>query len=421
MSGLSTLLGDSLTGKSGPVATQTLAGKGKVIGLYFSAHWCPPCRAFTPQLAEFYNKMKAGPDGSNFEIVFVSSDRDEDSFSEYYNEMPWLALPFAERERKNKISKNYKIQGIPTFVILDGSGKMVTKNGRGIVNSNPEGTGFPWKPKSLAEILEGTLKKGSGTIDSQEAISGKILGFYFSAHWCPPCRGFTPNLVSTYEKLKAKGKNFEVIFVTSDRSEESFENYFQTMPWLALPFGDNRIDQLKERFSVSGIPTLLLVDETGEVYSENGRGAIGKDAEGKEFPWLPKPVEELDEGTAVVINEACAVVLLGGPQEGADEASWKTKALEILDEPAKKYKAEMKANPSLPETHFFFETEEGEDVAESLRAFGHLGETAPLLILLDIPERRVHICEESNITDATVQKLLDDLKSGSLKFKQLSG
>ena len=25
-----------------------------VIGVYYSAHWCPPCRQFTPQLAEIY-------------------------------------------------------------------------------------------------------------------------------------------------------------------------------------------------------------------------------------------------------------------------------------------------------------------------------------------------------------------------------
>ena len=28
------------------------------IGLYFSAHWCPPCRGFTPVLADTYNKIK---------------------------------------------------------------------------------------------------------------------------------------------------------------------------------------------------------------------------------------------------------------------------------------------------------------------------------------------------------------------------
>ena len=29
---------------------------GKTVGIYFSAHWCPPCRGFTPVLTEFFNK-----------------------------------------------------------------------------------------------------------------------------------------------------------------------------------------------------------------------------------------------------------------------------------------------------------------------------------------------------------------------------
>merc|ERR1711939_610371 len=72
----------------------------KAIGIYFSAHWCPPCRGFTPKLAEFYK------DGlkDKMEIFFVSSDRDQASFDEYFAEMPWQALPFDKRKEKNFLS-----------------------------------------------------------------------------------------------------------------------------------------------------------------------------------------------------------------------------------------------------------------------------------------------------------------------------
>ena len=78
----------------------SILGKDKVVGVYFSAHWCPPCRNFTPKLAQFYEKVKDSKNGENFEIIFVSSDGEEDSFKEYLNEMPWWALPFALRKKK---------------------------------------------------------------------------------------------------------------------------------------------------------------------------------------------------------------------------------------------------------------------------------------------------------------------------------
>ena len=49
------LKGQKLLNKSGAVvkADEALEDK-KIICFYFSSHWCPPCRTFTPVLADFY-------------------------------------------------------------------------------------------------------------------------------------------------------------------------------------------------------------------------------------------------------------------------------------------------------------------------------------------------------------------------------
>ena len=77
-----------------------------MVGLYFSAHWCPPCRGFTPKLADVYKELNGLE--KSFEIVFLSSDKSEDAFKEYFNEMPWLALPFTKRDLKTKLADKYE-------------------------------------------------------------------------------------------------------------------------------------------------------------------------------------------------------------------------------------------------------------------------------------------------------------------------
>ena len=80
---------------------------------------------------------------------------------------------------------------------------------------------------------------------------------------CPPCRQFTPELMGTYEKLKADGKKFEVVFISSDRSAESFTSYAETMPWLALPFNDARTQMLKSLYEVEGKSLLIVLTKVG--------------------------------------------------------------------------------------------------------------------------------------------------------------
>ena len=59
--------------------------------------------------------------------------------------------------------------------------------------------------------------------------------------------------MKTYNKLQELGKKFQIIFVSSDRDEDSFKEYFGTMPWLALSFSDSKIKKkLSAKFDVSG-------------------------------------------------------------------------------------------------------------------------------------------------------------------------
>jgi len=111
-----------------------------------------------------------------------------------------------------------------------------------------------------------------------DALAGKTVGIYFSAHWCPPCRAFTPQLVAFHKEMAKQGKPFEVVFVSSDRDEAEMYGYMKEMemPWPALKFGDRHVQQLKSKFGVKGIPMLVVVDAEGKLVTDAGRADVGR-------------------------------------------------------------------------------------------------------------------------------------------------
>ena len=67
---------------------------GKIVGLYYSAGWCPPCQQFTPLLGELYEELKNR--NANFEVVFLSFDKNAEEMEAYFRSKhkDWYVLPF---------------------------------------------------------------------------------------------------------------------------------------------------------------------------------------------------------------------------------------------------------------------------------------------------------------------------------------
>ena len=152
--------------------------------------------------------------------------------------------------------------------------------------------------------------------------AGAAIAFYVSAHWCPPCRAFTPALAATYAALcrrlseetvahrkkddggaKAGGEAdsagappppastssttppFEFIFVSADRTRQGYEEYAASQPWPSLDYGSNRREAALEGLGVAGIPALVVVAGDGRVLTRAGVAAAKKDPAGTAFPW----------------------------------------------------------------------------------------------------------------------------------------
>ncbi|MFP4352396.1 MAG: thioredoxin-like domain-containing protein [Puniceicoccaceae bacterium] len=129
-------------------ASDALEGKD-VVAVYYSAHWCPPCRHFTPSLSEFYDEASAKY--PNFQMVFMSSDRSADEMKEYmeWGDMNFPAVRFDAREDSG-LGK-HAARGIPYLVVLDADGKQ-------ILGKDP---GESWKaPQQTMEELKNLLAEG---------------------------------------------------------------------------------------------------------------------------------------------------------------------------------------------------------------------------------------------------------------------
>mmetsp|Transcript_143656 Transcript_143656/g.358070 ORF Transcript_143656/g.358070 Transcript_143656/m.358070 type:complete len:258 (-) Transcript_143656:193-966(-) len=139
-----------------------------------------------------------------------------------------------------------------------------------------------------AQGLSLTNKAGAAVPASD--LSGKVVALYFSAHWCPPCKGFTPVLKAFYEEVKKSGP-FEIIFVSGDKSEAEGKSYFTNDhgDWLMADFAQGAA--VSDAFRVQGIPSLIVIDAAGKPVDPDARAKVA-DAAKRSFQGAKDVYEE---------------------------------------------------------------------------------------------------------------------------------
>ena len=110
-------------------------------------------------------------------------------------------------------------------------------------------------------------KFGGGSISSSE-LKGKVVMLDFWATWCGPCISEMPVLLKLASEYEQKG----VVFLAANRDDPSIAKVQvgmfidQRAPALAryAAFAD---DGTADAYSVSAIPTMVLIDRKGQLHA----------------------------------------------------------------------------------------------------------------------------------------------------------
>lgn len=105
--------------------------------------------------------------------------------------MPWLSLKYNLRNQANYLVTKFKIESVPSLIIMDSKGEIINAYGREKIFEDPLGEEFPWYHASIKSYLSNNILvpeeyNANGyqhNLEEYVDLNGKYIGVYFGAAW----------------------------------------------------------------------------------------------------------------------------------------------------------------------------------------------------------------------------------------------
>lgn len=103
-------------------------------------------------------------------------------------------------------------------------------------------------------------------------LRGHIVLLDFWASWCAPCLAEVPNLKAIYEKYHGKGLN--ILGVSLDEKEAVWKSAIERkgLTWQHVSSLKGWKCPVAQRFKVTGIPRMYIIDAQGKIIAQDLRG-----------------------------------------------------------------------------------------------------------------------------------------------------